>query len=188
MNTPAHMALSLAALGGQRRRGDWLCLLIGAILPDAFLFVAHFLPDIGLAELRGATAVLANVFNSLPLYLLALVAGYFAGLRWLVLIAASALLHIAFDLPFHADDAHIHFYPFTDWRLFSPVSFWDADHFGRIVGILEGALFAICFAVIWRRLDTWPQRLLAIGFAAIYLAAFVHFIGHAFASSHWAIW
>lgn len=182
------MALSLAVLGGQRRRGDWASLIIGAILPDAFLFVAHFLPALGLTELRGATAVLSDIFNSVPLYLVLLAAGYVAEFRWLVLLAASALLHIAFDLPFHNHDAHIHFYPFTDWVFVSPLSFWDAAHYGRIFGLLEGVLFVICFAVIWRRLEAAPQRLLAILFALTYLAAFVHFLGHAFASSHWALW
>lgn len=180
MNTPAHMALSLAVLGRGASRAEWGLILAGAFLPDAFLFADHFL--------RGAARLPAEIFNSLPLYAAALTAGYFLRIRWLMLLAASALLHIAFDLPLHAGDAHVHFWPASDWRLVSPVSFWDAAHHGRLFGLLEAVLFAICLAIIWRRIDTGAGRVLAALFALIYAAAFVHFLGHAFAGRHWAIW
>jgi hypothetical protein len=151
MNTPAHMALGLAVLGRRASRADWVAIALGALLPDAVLFLRF-----GLDGWRddATLRLLTDVFNSAPLYAAVLLAGVLSRRRWVVLLAASALLHVAFDLPLHANDARAHFWPFTDWRYVSPVSFWDHDHHGRTVGLLEGVLFAVCLVVIWRAVRT----------------------------------
>jgi hypothetical protein len=182
INTPAHMALGLAVLGRRPRPVEWGVILAGAMLPDLFLFAAHFTGDgpvVGLA---------ADAMNSLPLFTLLLLAGLATRLRLLWLFAAAALLHIAFDLPVHHQDAHVHFWPLTDRVFVSPVSFWDPDHHGRLFGLLEGLLVAGCLAVLWQRTDRRFARVVTALLAAIYLAAFVHFVGHVFAGQHWALW
>lgn len=185
MNTPAHMALGLALLGRRASRAEWVAIAAGALLPDVILFLRF-----GLDGWRNEATLrlLTDVFNSAPVYAAILVAGVLARRRWLVLLAASALLHVAFDLPLHAGDARAHFWPFTDWRYASPVSFWDHDHHGRIVGLLEGVLFAVCLGVIWRNVRAWWARALCLAFAAVYAVTFVHFVGHAFFDRHWARW
>ncbi|EAR50505.1 hypothetical protein OG2516_09680 [Oceanicola granulosus HTCC2516] len=182
MNTPAHMALSLAVLGRERRRGAWAVILAGGLLPDLFLFLEHFTG-------RGPlTAQLVIVFNSAVLYAALAALGLALRLWWLPLLALSALLHIALDLPLHATDARAHFWPLTDWTFASPFSFWDTGHHGALIGTLEGVLFALCLVIVWRRCETWAQRALAALGGLVYAAAFVHFAGHAFAGQHWAIW
>ncbi|MDF0600282.1 cobalamin biosynthesis protein CobQ [Psychromarinibacter sp. C21-152] len=187
MNTPAHMALGLAVLGRRATRAEWAVILAGALLPDAFLFAEHFLRGRGAGDLVALDA-LVDIFNSALVYAAAVAAGLLLRQRWLWLLAAAALLHIAFDLPLHAGDAHAHFWPVSDWRLVSPVSFWDADHHGRLFGVLEGVAFAACLVVIWRRLETRAGQALTALFAVVYLNAFVHFVGHAWAGQHWALW
>lgn len=182
------MVLGLAVLGRSATRAEWTLILFGAFLPDAFLFAEHFLRGTAPPGVLAANAALVDIFNSALVYAAAFAAGLALHLRWLWLLAASALLHIAFDLPLHATDAHAHFWPLTDWRLISPVSFWDADHHGRLFGIAEGALFAACLVVIWRRLDSTTGRVLTALFALLYLNAFIHFVGHAWAGQHWALW
>ncbi len=49
------------------------------------------------------------------------------------------------DLPVHHDDGHRHFFPLSDWRFASPVSYWDPEHYGRIVGTAE-AVFVVAGA------------------------------------------
>ncbi|NDU99457.1 hypothetical protein [Pseudoroseicyclus tamaricis] len=183
MNTPAHMALSLALLGKPPPRRLWWVILFGALLPD----IAYFLMW-GLPGARGPLNLAADIFNSVPLYAIALAAGALTQWPWLTLLSASALMHIAFDLPLHAGDAHRHFWPLTDWAWHAPFSFWDADHHGRFFGSLEGVLFAACLVVIWRRLETRWQRALALAGALVYAATFVHFVGHAWFGRHWAVW
>ncbi len=188
MNTPAHIALGLAVLGRRARRRDWWVIVVGAVLPDLFILIQFYARGLNPSGATEALALLVKFFNSAPLYLGVLAAGFAVRLRWLVLLAAAALAHIAFDLPFHSQDARPHFFPLTEWQFVSPVSFWDARHHGRLVGLLEGALFSFCFVVIWRRLNAPWERVAAAAFAAAYLAAFVHFAGHAFADRYWAVW
>ena len=47
-----------------------------------------------------------------------------------ILFGLAALTHVALDFPVHADDAHPHFWPVTQWRFFSPVSYWDPSFYG----------------------------------------------------------
>lgn len=180
MNTPAHMALGLAVLGREGRRGDWIAILAGALLPDFLLL---------LRAVTGApTGPLVPVFESIPVYAIVLLVALFTRVRWLALLAGAALIHVLTDLPVHASDARAHFWPLTDAVWQSPLSFWDANHHGALIGTLEGVIFAVCLAVIWQRCDATWQKTLAAVFAVVYLAAFVHFVGHVWAGQHWAIW
>ena len=51
------------------------------------------------------------------------------------------LLHSLGDFPLHHDDAHRHFFPFSDWRFISPISYWDPAHYGNWASLLE--IFAV---------------------------------------------
>lgn len=190
MNTPVHVAFSLAVLGRDEETTsrDWFLIAIGAILPDALLFPLFYVREAVNAPVYELLVRLADLANSVPLYLLLCILAWNSRLRWLWLLVSSALIHIAFDIPLHSDDAHRHFYPLTEWVFVSPVSFWDAAHFGQIVGVLEALLFAACFYMLWSKISSRVGKWCMAGFAVIYLFTFVHFLGHAFASTHWAIW
>ncbi|PQO23157.1 cobalamin biosynthesis protein CobQ [Rhodobacteraceae bacterium WD3A24] len=183
MNTPAHIALSLAVLGRRAGAGETAAILVGALAPDAMLYAAHFDMQAG-----GAVTALTPVFNALPVWSGVLVLGLALRRPWLWLLAASALLHIGFDLPLHAEDARAHLWPLADWRFYSPVSFWDVDHHGRIAGITEGVLVAVCLIVLWRGSRGALSHGLLAALAAVYAVTFLHFWGHAFHDAHWAVW
>jgi len=56
----------------------------------------------------------------------------------LVAFAAGCLLHIVMDIPVHHDDGPLVLFPFNwDLRVISPVSYWDRDHYGGIVGPID---------------------------------------------------
>ena len=87
----------------------------------------------------------------------------------LVLFALAALVHLAGDLPLHADDAHRHFWPVTDWRFHSPVSYWDPAHHGTLASVAEGVLGVVLCVVLWRRFPArWVRALVALA-AAVYV-------------------
>ena len=72
------------------------------------------------------------------------------------------LLHCAFDLPLHHDDAHRHFLPISNWRYQSPVSYWDPAHAGALGAGLEVACVLGASVVLWRRFEQrWIRGLLA---------------------------
>jgi len=121
--------------------------------------------------------------NSIPIYFGLLVVAYFMMKRaggfmmkraggwkdlWLVLLifAGAGLSHVAIDFLVHADDAHKHLWPLTEWRFHSPISYWQDDHHGRLVGVIE-AVGAIGLALLlWRRFSSkWARA----GFVALAL-------------------
>ena len=161
MNTPAHLIVGAAAFA---RPGAWkinLGALLGAIAPDLSLYfmagTALFLmdvpPNIVFDEYYFSPAwqQVFAIDNSFVIW--GLLCGAAVALRRPALIAftGAALLHLALDFPLHHDDARRHFWPLTDWVFVSPVSYWDTAHHGNIVGPLEGLLYLVLLAVLWRR-------------------------------------
>jgi len=140
--------------------------LAGSVLPDLPIFAFFFwqrlvigLPDhqiFGDVYFRARWQDLFDLFNSLPL----LAAGWLAAralgsIRGQV-ASAAALLHGLCDLPLHRDDAHRHFFPFSEWRFSSPVSYWDPAHFGLEWSSFE---FAAVLALSWLLCRRFPSRL-----------------------------
>ncbi|WP_319531765.1 hypothetical protein [uncultured Cohaesibacter sp.] len=78
----------------------------------------------------------------------------------------SCLLHIAFDFPFHVDDAHRHFWPISDWRFRSPVSYWNRAYHGDMVEMAEMLAGLALVAVLFFRFSSWWVRAV-LGFAAL---------------------
>ncbi|WP_419857635.1 hypothetical protein [Candidatus Palauibacter irciniicola] len=89
------------------------------------------------------------------------------------LFVASMILHALGDLPLHREDAHRHFFPFSDWRFTSPVSYWDPDHYGGYAAIGE-VLLVLAVSVFLFRAYRGRGRWIVAGVAGVY-ALFVGF-------------
>lgn len=118
-------------------------------------------------------------FNSIPIYLGLIALGFLGrGKAWgklLLVFAAAALIHMATDLPVHAEDAYRHFWPLTDWRFYSPLSYWDEAHHARWVGTVEIILAGGCIALLWRRHPAqWVK--IALSLLALFYVAVLAFI------------
>jgi hypothetical protein len=179
MNTPAHSILNLAILGrAQQPMLNWP-ILLGSWLPDAALFVFYAwakllsIPESIIWREAYYDPVWQDIFaigNSIPLAVLGL--GIFIAqkrLGWVALFA-SMLLHQLADLPLHHDDAHRHFWPFSDYRFTSPVSYWDRDHYGSYGALVETGLLVIASVFLLRRTRSrWGQSvILLINLAYLY--------------------
>ncbi|WP_427450005.1 hypothetical protein [Litorimonas sp. WD9-15] len=192
MNTPTHTLLALAALSKRGDRKRNLAVLIGSLIPDAALFLwapyQYLVNDVSGTEMWetlyfGPTMQnLIAWFNSIPIYALLAIIGFAAREKtWgklLLFFALAALIHMATDLPVHAEDAYRHFWPLTDWRFYSPLSYWDADHHSRWVSLFEIALAFGCIVLLWRRFPKlWVKITLSLTsfFYIALLAAFVIF-------------
>ncbi len=173
MNTPAHAMINLVLLAqepGHRKTG---AIVIGALIPDLVIILFygwHLL--IGTSEeqiwsveyFRPLWQNWIDAFNSIPLIFLAMLLAWRLQRPLLFALFASMLLHAFGDLPLHHDDGHRHFFPFSDWRFVSPVSYWDPAHHGVWASL--GEIIAVIAAGAWLyRLDRVFRPWVLSGFA-----------------------
>jgi hypothetical protein len=165
VNTPAHVAINSYLLGrGAFARFAWP-IALGALLPDLpmFAFYAYQRGWLHAPE-RAIWAhtyflphwqAFFDAFNSLPLIALAASLAWRANRpAWLACLASMAL-HAVADLALHNEDAHGHFWPFSDWHFRSAISYWDPRRHGAVFAGLElAASVAACLA-LWRRGGAW---------------------------------
>ncbi|WP_371395993.1 hypothetical protein [Fretibacter rubidus] len=185
MNSPTHSLLALAILSkrGERRRN--VAVFIGALIPDLLIYiwapyqmfikgetqtniwdVLYFAPPMqtGIA-----------LFNSIPIYLLLAAIGFIKrGTTWgklVLFFALAALIHMATDFPVHGHDAYRHFWPLSDFRFHSPISYWEVDHHARWVSLVEALIALSAIIVLWRRFPKlWVKIILgvlALGYLAL---------------------
>ena len=160
MNTPAHLLLGTAAFGKSNYRAITLAAFIGALIPDLslYLLVAFcvFILDIPASVVfdelyfSDSWQLVFMVDNSFLLWGLLLLIGIGLRKTWLIALTGAALLHLACDFPLHHDDARAHFWPLTDWRFISPVSYWDTNHLASWVAPVEVVLCAAAAVFIWK--------------------------------------
>jgi hypothetical protein len=150
MNTPGHYILNLALLGKTISATENLAIAIGAILPDVPIFVFYLvakfiyqMPEVKIWSEAYYEPFWQNtvaLFHSIPLALIGAAICYRFDWKPGLILFVSMVCHSLLDLPVHHDDAHRHFFPFSNYRLISPFSYWDVNHYGRIVAFIEMAL------------------------------------------------
>nr|WP_070959733.1 hypothetical protein [Hyphomonas sp. Mor2] len=188
MNTVAHVIVACAALSRPDAPRRNLAVVAGALIPDASMFVFF-----AWSRLNGWSGdetwnvrywmepwqTLGAVSNSFVLFTALLALSVWR--KWPVLTAAAiaALLHIALDFPLHADDAHRHFWPVSDWRFQSPVSYWDPAANGLIGNMIETATVLGATILLWRRFQGMKTRIALALLLALQVAALVAWLSWA---------
>lgn len=186
MNTPAHLILGAAVFA--RPGAFWVTIaaLAGALAPDISLYAMagwHLLvlgtePVIVFRELYYSDAwqQVFAIDNSFFLWGALLGIAMYLRKRWLIAFAGAGLLHLALDFPLHNDDGRQHFWPVSSWVFESPVSYWDPNHYGNIIGPLEVVLSLVLLAVLWRRFrELWPRIFIFAAGITQLLPAFIWF-------------
>ena len=147
MKTPSHAIINLAILGKPQLPEANLIIAIGGILPDIPIFLFYFwakyiarLPEATIWSKAYYEPFVQNIvalFHSIPLAGIGWLIAYYLGWPSVQVLFISTILHSLGDLPVHNDDAHRHFFPFSNYRFISPVSYWDRKHYGLIVSLVE---------------------------------------------------
>jgi hypothetical protein len=73
-------------------------------------------------------------------------------------MAASGLLHSVTDFLSQREEGHMHFWPVTRWIFVSPVSSWDAAHFGTPFRLLEGLVVAAMMLYLFYQFQRFTIR------------------------------
>lgn len=150
-----------------------ILVVVGALLPDFCIFVfyiwAKFIAGLENSVIWGEAywtepwLTYGAISNSVPLALVLLAVGIFWKKTLLSVFALALLVHAGLDFPLHADDAHRHFWPLTDWRFISPVSYWDPDHHRTLGSVLEFSVLTASAIVLWRRFNArWVRAICAL--------------------------
>ncbi|PSN10801.1 hypothetical protein C7271_25465 [filamentous cyanobacterium CCP5] len=178
MNTPSHIIINLAILRRPLKEATWP-VIWGAIAPDFAMFVffawARGVQRLGHREIWHELyhePFWQNIFavgNSIPLGLVGLGLSYRFKQVWGMGFFASMLLHHLEDLPLHNEDAHRHFWPLSDGRIFSPISYWDARSYGWLGSGLELVLVLAASGYLWWQVRSRIGRGLMILFCLLYL-------------------
>ncbi len=199
MNTPSHAIISLAILG-RKNRPEWNWpIVVGAIIPDLAIFIfygwAKLIADLPETQIWNVTyyePFWQNIFvvwHSIPLALVGIGVGVWArrqtkwpqwrgGSTIIALCSASALLHCLADLPVHREDAHRHFWPLSNFRFESPISYWDPEHYGNIFSLFEVVLVLVLSIYVFRLIRSWWGKGNLIVANALMLAAWSFFYLH----------
>ncbi len=177
MNTQSHAVLTFylirRMLGERAQRIKRLNVVLfsGAIVPEVGMFV--FFVWYTLFEPTSQRAIWSelafreewqsvfSMFHSFPLW--AIASGGFLLLKMprAVLFCLSGLASAVEDFFVHHDDGHAHFFPFSDYRFESPISYWDPAHYGWYASVIEVILVLAASVWAYRRLETrWGKGLL----------------------------
>lgn len=190
MNTPTHLLISAALLTrpGEKSR-NWAA-AAGAILPDAYLYGLYIWSKIrGIPEREvwgrifwePPVQFMAALSHSAPLFVVLLMIGLLLRSRQallsiiLIVFGLSGLLHIVFDFLFHHSDAYPHFWPLSDWRFYSPLSYWEPAYFGLWVSIFEVGLALGLMVILWKRFEIRVLRGCLVLLLISYIAVPLHF-------------
>ncbi|WP_136660248.1 hypothetical protein [Nitratireductor sp. XY-223] len=181
MNTQTHVLLAAAILAKPGEPARNTAVIAGALVPDLAIYTLFVWSKFAGVPERTVWSELyfqppwsdaVTVGNSAPLYVLVLLIGLVAS-RWLrpaallTFFALAALIHLATDLPVHVNDAHAHFWPFSDWRFRSPVSYWNPSHNGNLFALVEIGIGILLSFILWRRFHAlWVRALLVLAVIA----------------------
>lgn len=183
MNTPSHAIINLFLLGKQSLPQVNLPIFIGAILPDIPIFFFY-----GWAKLIARQSEkqiwsetyyqpfwqnIVAIFHSLPLALAGWLISDYLNWQSLEILFISLVLHSLGDLPVHNDDAHRHFFPLSNYRFISPISYWDRKHHGAIVSLIELSLVLLATIPVFQLLDSVISKTFLIFINVIYLYFFL---------------
>ncbi len=157
MNTPSHAILNLTILGKFTHPQANLIIVLGGILPDVPIFIFYGwakliakIPDGQIwseAYYHPVVQDSVALFHSIPLAAIGLIIALFFKWEIIQVLCLSLILHSLLDLPVHHDDAHRHFFPFSNYRFISPFSYWDPKHYGNIVAFIE--IILVFLGTIW---------------------------------------
>lgn len=186
MITPSHIIYGWAVAKATDPRPNTqrtTAFILGSLLPDVpiytFFMIHTFIlgtsqqvlwDDLYFAS--GWTPVF-TLSHSLLLWPLVILIGSLlrqSVVRW---VGIAGTIHVLLDFLVHKDDAYAHFWPISDWRFISPVSYWDPAHYGTTVGTLDSVVVLLLVYWLYRRDSVGWRQWVYLLVGLLYLALLV---------------
>ncbi len=168
MYTVSHIILGTALLGGRSEKVAWTA-VAASLLPDLPLVavkigatVKGVAPGFVLLYLywQNWWQILMGVTHDFWLWGGLLLTGLLLRHTFVIAFSGSGFLHCAIDFLCQREDGHMQFWPVSRWIFTSPVSYWDAAHYGSIFTVVEALLVLGLAAVLFMRFPSKLVRLL----------------------------
>ena len=185
MNTPSHYVFNLALMGTVLTPEAKVAITIGSMLPDAPIFAFYLvaklvqkLPEKQIWNEAYYEPFWQNIialFHSIPVAAIAIPVCLYFRWKMAAFLFASMILHDLLDLPVHNEDAHRHFFPFSDYRFISPISYWDPQHHAVFVALGELLLVLVATPFVFKMLDTWLAKGILISINVVYVIGYLRF-------------
>jgi hypothetical protein len=179
MNTPAHMLINAALFGRPSDSRVTIAAAVGGLAPDlpAIVMVMWALrvsgdtPDhvFGTLYFSDSWQAIMAPTHAFPLWGAAVILALWLRAPMAQAFFASGLFHSICDFFLHHDDPHRHFWPLSDWRFASPVSYWDPAHYGDVFQFVELGLVALAIVHLLVRHPSTMVRI-AVGVSATAIA------------------
>ncbi len=187
MQTQGHVILNLGILG-RKEHPDWTWpIMLGALYPDAGLYGFYAwtklvlrLPDSQIwrtTYFQDDWQIFFSFFNSIPIALVALGIALYYKRSAIAAFWGAAILHCLEDFPLHHDDGYRHFWPLSNFRFESPVSYWDSDHHAVWGAGIELILILISSVFVWRRTRSRWGKFWLILFGTLYVVFYAWAFG-----------
>lgn len=185
MNTPSHAIINLAIFSHLSLPRANFAILFGSVLPDlpifGFYVWAKYWRQLPAKQMWSSTYFqpgwqnLFHGFHSFPLIAIGWIIAYAFNWKIAQIVFLSAFFHCLFDFPVHNSDAHRHFFPVSDYRFISPVSYWDPKHYGAIGSLVELICILVSTARIFPIVDSWIGKGLMLSLNGFYLSIYIYF-------------
>jgi membrane-bound metal-dependent hydrolase YbcI (DUF457 family) len=183
MHTPAHIVASLAVTKSLNKKSPATAAIWGAVIPDSPMYIFFAYEALWMGEsqqdiwhtlyFQQGWQDFFDLFNSIPLISIGIFVAWRLKRSWWLFLFLSMMVHMILDLPLHAEDAHRHFYPFSNYVFQSPISYWDSQYYGNIGMFLELCVLVISVYTIWPLFRKKVQR----GFLVLSLLLYILMFG-----------
>jgi hypothetical protein len=168
MITTSHILFNTTLLGRKKNPGSHWPLILGSLLPDIPMIFYFLYMLVTHGHWRGAQMATINEYtirqtwvdwaHSIPLAAVGLLLCCLFKKKFGLYFFTAMILHDLVDLPTHAEYAHRHFLPLSDFRFASPISYADPRYYGAWIAPLEWGLVLLCIGILWRRgIPSWLQ-------------------------------
>ena len=155
MITPSHIIYSWALAKktestGETNKKRTLAFVLGALFPDTPTYLFFLVCGVLLGYsgqlmwddmyFNSGWAIPITLTHSFILWPLLIAISSYGGWKFLRWFSISAFLHALVDFCVHTDDAYRHFWPFSDWRFHSPISYYNPSEYGIYVSAFDSLL------------------------------------------------